>query len=185
MGIPIDKEVGEALYTAILTDTGRFTYSNTSKKTHLQVAELFDAGIDHNRVAQEIYQSKRVERIILRNEIMSSLEMLAGGKACIALMTAEMLDRSQALPEETEGMVEELRNIDGVEIAAFLREEEGKTKATFRSKGNYDVSKIAMNFGGGGHRNAAGCLVDQPINDFKIAVIEAIEKEIGEWKGKE
>ncbi len=182
MGAHIDSEIGLALYTALVTDTGRFMYSNTSKKTHMQAAELFDSGMDHNRVSLEVYQNKRMERMVLRNKILSTLEMLYGNKACIALMTEEMLEESNALMEETEGLVEELRNIEGIEIAAFLREEEGNTKATFRSKGKYDVARIAAGFGGGGHKNSAGCVVNKPIEEFKAEVIEAIGKELETWK---
>ena len=185
MGIFIDQDIGQALYTALVTDTGRFMYSNTSKKTHLQVAELYDSGMDRNRVALEIYQNKRPERIVLRNKILSTLEILFDGQACIAFMTEDMLVNSKAMMEETEGLVEELRNIEGVEIAAFLREDEDSVKATFRSKGKYDVSKIAQSFGGGGHKNAAGCSVDMPIGEFKEKVIAAIEKELKTWKDQE
>lgn len=185
MGAYIDKEVGQALYTAMVTDTGRFMYSNTSKKTHLQVAELFDSGMDHHVISVEIYQNNSLEQVVLRNKVLSTLEILFDGQASLAYMTKEMLEKSKAMMEETEGLVEELRNIEGVEIAAFIREEDGGVKASFRAKGKYDVSKIASSFGGGGHKNAAGCLVDMPLEEFKVQVIEAIEKELRAWKDQE
>jgi phosphoesterase RecJ-like protein len=177
----IDARIAEAIYTAILTDTGRFMYSNTTGNTHAITSELFDIGIDHNKVGVEIYQKKRLEKIRLMNAIMESLEMIYEGKACIAVMTEQMLIDTGALREETEGVVEELRSIDGVEIAAFIKEEKDGIKVTMRSKTEADVSKIATKFGGGGHKKAAGCTMHGTIEEVKSLITQAVKLELNEF----
>ena len=174
----LDVNAGEAIYTAIVTDTGKFMYSNTRGSTHRIVWELFQKGIDHNRVAVEVYQKKRIEKVRLMNSIMSTMKIFANGRASMAHMSEAMLVESGAYPEETEGLVEELRSIDGVEIAVFLKEENGQVKVTMRSKSEGDVSKIAMQFNGGGHKKAAGCMIEGKLADVKTLVVEAINREL-------
>ncbi len=184
MGQAIDADMGEALYTAIVTDTGRFMYSNTSGATHLTVAELYNTGMDHNRAAIEIYQKKRVEKVKLEIAVLSTMEMIHNGRGCIAVMTRQMLADTGAWQEETEGIVEELRNIDCVEISALLREEEDRIKVTMRSKTEADVSKIAGSFGGGGHKRAAGCTLSGSIDEAKQIIIRAVNQHLNDLEGQ-
>ncbi len=183
MGVVLDAEIAEAIYTAILTDTGSFIYSNTSASTHMTVAELYKTGMDHNKIAVEVYQRKRLEKVKLFIAILNTMEMICGGKANLAVMTQQMLTETGALPAETDGLVEELRSIDGVEISAFLREEEGKVRVTMRSKTKADVSKIALKFAGGGHTKAAGCTIPGTIEEVKPFIIEAICEELDSIEG--
>ncbi|HZK01583.1 MAG TPA: bifunctional oligoribonuclease/PAP phosphatase NrnA [Anaerovoracaceae bacterium] len=176
----IESDIAEAIYTAIVTDTGRFMYSNTSGKTHRIVAELLDTGMDHNKVSVEVYQRNRLERIRLINSIMSTLEIASHGRCSLAIMTEQMLMDTGAYVEETEGVVEELRSIDGVEISAFLKQEKDNVKVTLRSKTEADVSKIAMQFNGGGHKRAAGCTISGDINEVKLLIMQSIQKELND-----
>ncbi|GAB1475238.1 bifunctional oligoribonuclease/PAP phosphatase NrnA [Bacillota bacterium] len=178
MNLSIGSETAEELFAAIVTDTGRFMYSNTSGATHIAAAELYETGMDHNRVAIEIYQKKRIEKVRLMNAIMSTMEIFAEGKGIIAVMLKQMLDETGAYSEETEGMVEELRSIEGVEIAVFLKEEKDGVKVTMRSKTFADVSAIAASFGGGGHKKAAGCTINSGIDDVKALITEAVKSEL-------
>lgn len=184
MGLVIDMVTAEELFTAIATDTGRFMYSNATGATHLAVAELYETGMDHNKVAIEIYQRRRVEKVKLMNAIMSTMELFGEGKGIIAVMTKQLLNETGAYPDETEGMVEELRNIDGVEIAAFIKEENDGVKVTMRSKTLADVSRIAAQFGGGGHKKAAGCTVKGDIVDVKSLIMQAVNDELNKYERK-
>ena len=180
MGIPVDVEMAEAIYTAITTDTGNFQYTNTTKDTHLIAAELFDIGIDLEKISVEIYQNIRHEKLKLLNEVIGTLEMLCDGKADLACVTQEMLKRTGALMEETEGMIETLRNLSGVEISAFLKENGPKEiKVGLRAKTYGDVSVIAQSFGGGGHKKAAGCTIRTDLQEAKqmvsLAIIEHLK----------
>jgi phosphoesterase RecJ-like protein len=149
----------------------------------MTVAELYKTGMDHNKIAVEIYQRKRLEKVKLFNAILSTMELIRRGKANLAVMTQQMLTETGAFPTETEGLVEELRNIDGVEISAFLREEEGRVRVTMRAKTEADVSKIAMRFGGGGHTKAAGCTIPGSIDEVKPLIIDAISEQLDSLEG--
>ncbi|MDF3001360.1 MAG: bifunctional oligoribonuclease/PAP phosphatase NrnA, partial [Bacillota bacterium] len=175
MGVEVDVEMAEAIYTAITTDTGNFQYTNTTKTTHLIAAELFEIGIDLEKISVEIYQNIRHEKLKIMNEVIGTIEMVCGGKADIAHVTQEMLKKTGALMEETEGIIETLRNISGVEISAFLKENsENEIKVGLRAKTYGDVSVIAQSFGGGGHKKAAGCTIHAPLEEAKKQIIAAV-----------
>lgn len=171
MGVSIDQEIGEAIFAAITTDTGNFQYSNTSKRSHEIMAELYDAGIDANRVSIELYENQRIEKIQIKNKVLNTLSLICDGKGAICYMTEEMLAESGASSDETDGVVQELRSISSVEIAAFLKEMPGgKVKASLRSKRYADVAEIAAAFGGGGHIRAAGCTMECTLSDAFDAI---------------
>ena len=179
MGVPIDVEMAEAIYTAIATDTGNFQYTNTTKNTHLITAELFDIGIDLEKISVEVYQNVRHEKLKLMNAVIGTIEMICDGKADIAYVTQEMLEKTGALMEETEGIIELLRNISGVEISVFLKEiSENEIKVGFRAKTYEDVSVLAQVFGGGGHKKAAGCTIFAPLEEAKKQVITALQEHL-------
>ena len=181
MGIDINVEMAEAIYTAITTDTGNFQYTNTTKTTHLITADLFDIGIDLEKISVEVYQNIRHEKLKITNEVINTIEMLNNGKADIAYVTQEMLKKTGALMEETEGIIETLRNISGVEISAFMKESKpNEIKVGLRAKTYGDVSAIAQLFGGGGHKKAAGCTLYTSLEDAKrqisLAIVTHLEK---------
>ena len=173
MDVEIDKEMGEALYAAVTTDTGNFQYSNTVAETHLLAAKLFDLGIDHWYVSRMLYQSTRVEKIRLSGKILQTLRLLEGGLVALAYISEDMLKEADALLEDAEGSSEVLRGIIGVEVGIFAKEAEPNvTKFSMRSKEWVDVSVIAMKHGGGGHTRAAGCTIKAPLHEA-IKMVEA------------
>jgi phosphoesterase RecJ-like protein len=175
LDVKIDSKIAEGIYTAIITDTGNFQYTNTTKTTHLIAAELFDIGIDLEKISVEIYQNVRFEQIKIACEIFENMEMLFNGKANIAYVTQEMLYKTGALMEETEGVISTLRNIRGVEISAFLKEKQkNEIKVGLRSKTYGDVSIIAQKFGGGGHQKAAGCTLSTSLEEAKKLITAEI-----------
>lgn len=179
MGLPITKEIGEALYTGISTDTGNFQYSNATRDSHIITAALYDAGIDHSDIAVKLYQSTRLEKIQITNRVLNNLKIFADGKAAMAYVNQDMLDEVGASIEETEGVVETLRNVQGVEIAAFLKEREPQlVKVSMRAKTTGNVAQVAMKFGGGGHIKAAGCTLHTDIESACRQLQEAIEESL-------
>ena len=181
MGIAIDQEIGEAIFAAITTDTGNFQYSNTSKKSRQIMASLYDAGIDANKVSIELYENQRIEKILIKNKVLSTLSLICEGKGAICYMTEAMLAETGASGDETDGVVQELRSINSVEIAAFLKEiPGGKVKASLRSKRYADVAEIAASFGGGGHIRAAGCTftctLGEAFDAIKEKMMDSLEK---------
>lgn len=166
LGGEIDREIGEAIFAAITTDTGNFQYSNTTKETHEIVAALYDVGIEPNKVSVCLYENVRLERLLIQNKAMATLTILCNGKVVMAYVTQEMLKEVGASMDETEGVVESLRSINGVEIAAFLKEAEPeKIKISMRAKSQANVSGIAEKIGGGGHAKAAGCTINKNLTE--------------------
>lgn len=179
MGIEPDKEIGEAIYTGIATDTGNFQYTNTTKKTHQIVAELYDLGIDTKEINVTLYQSVRMQKLRLRTLIMNEMEMFCDGLASIGWVTLDMYSEADAKVDESDGMNAVLRDIRGVEIGVFLREKhKNEVKVGLRSKKHIDVSEICAKFDGGGHKHAAGCTIHMTMEEtiplIKEAVTEAI-----------
>jgi phosphoesterase RecJ-like protein len=174
---PITSEIAEALYASIVTDTGRFQYSNTTPETHLIVADLLSYGVDTQRLSVELYQNVRPEKLKLESAVVEGMKFASDGRAVIGILTNEMKDRIGALEEETEGISELLRSIRGVEVSVFLYEKySGQVKASMRSKSSYDVATLAGKFGGGGHPAAAGFKSDKPIDQVASEIAGELEK---------
>ena len=175
-----DGEMGNALYAAIITDTGRFSYSNTQKITHSIVAELYDWGMDHEEVYQEIYESNRFQRLLVETYAMNTMEMSADGRLAMCYADRKAFEISGAEESETEGVVGKLRAIQGVEVAAFLKERaNGTISVSLRTKKYMDAYHIAAVLGGGGHKRAAGAtLRDISLEDARQKVRKIIENEL-------
>jgi len=174
-----DIEMAEALYAAITTDTGNFQYSNTTKNTHQIVAELYDWGLDSNKVSVEIYENNRIQRIEATTKALTTLKMLSGGKGAVAYISKADLERIGAKAGETEDVVQTLRSIRGVEYAAFIKEkDENLIRVSLRAKRNGDVSEIAKIFDGGGHTKAAGCTLHTSLEEAVSLIEEEIIKRI-------
>lgn len=185
LGTVIDREIAEALYIAIATDTGNFQYTNTTKETHLVVAQLFDVGIDLEKISVELYQKIRFEKLRITNEIIDTIEMLCDGKGNLAYVTQDMLLKTGATMDETEGMTETLRNINGVEISCFLKElSPNEIKVSLRAKTYGNVAAIAQQFGGGGHIKAAGCTIRGTMAEAKKLMADAIKGHLAETAAK-
>jgi phosphoesterase RecJ-like protein len=176
LGVEIGYDVAVNIYVAILTDTGSFHYSNSSPEAFHIAGEMIRRGIDPWAVAEQVYETQSADRLRLLGRVLSSLEITAGGKvASITTMKKDLADFS-AGKDSLEGFINYPRSILGVEVAVAFREEgEGEFRVSFRSKGRVDVSAVALAFGGGGHRNAAGCTVRGPFAEVKRKVFGALE----------
>jgi len=178
MGIGLDKTQAEAIYAAILTDTGNFQYGNTTIRSHLITVELFKLGVDHGYVNRMLYQNTRIQKLHISGKILNTIKMLAGEQAVIAYVTKEMLREAGALMEDTEGASEMLRNISGVELSIFAKETgANETKISMRSKKWADAAELTMKYKGGGHTGAAGCTIPEPI----AAAMKMIEADVEEY----
>ena len=177
MNIHIDKDMATCLYTAISTDTGRFMYSNTTYETHIIASELLKTGIDLNSINIYLYQNRSVERTRLFLDALYNMELYLDGKVGMAIVTQQMMDKYNAKLEDTEGIVSFIRDTGPIEVACLLKEiSEEEIKVSFRSKKYVDVSKIAIEFGGGGHIRAAGCTIYDTIDNAKNIVLDEILK---------
>lgn len=172
--VKINPDEAMALYAAIMTDTGSFRYSNTSSRTHRIAAELIDIGVKPYEMHTKIYETGSVQDTNLLGEALQTMKLTDDGKIAWLWVTKEMLKKTKASLEGTEGIINFARSIDGVEIAILFRETgtEDRIKVSFRSKGRVDVNKLAASFGGGGHPTASGCTVFGKIEEVEKKVLE-------------
>lgn len=156
LGWPLNPAAATCLYTGLVTDTGRFCYSNTNPLVLRAAADLVAAGADPWAITQQAY-STSLERLKLFGRVLASLELLANGRLALARARQTDLDELGCPPSDLDRIVEELRAIRGVEVAALVKETaDGGVKASLRSRGAVDVGALALTLGGGGHKNAAG-----------------------------
>lgn len=166
LGVPIDKEIAEDLYVAIMTDTGCFRYSNTTAECHLVTAELYKAGIEFDKLGTLIYDTLPLAQIKLEAMIIEWMELFEDGKAVISYVTQEKLKEIGATYDMTNSCIDVLRKIDSVEVCAFLKEhEDGSIKLSMRAKSYADVNWVARALGGGGHVRAAGATFNVPMDE--------------------
>jgi phosphoesterase RecJ-like protein len=159
--VDITPSMATALYAAILSDTGAFTYSSTTADTFALVHDLAAHGANPSQIARDIYFSNPASKIRLLGIALSNLQ--CDGNLAWTWVTSEDMDRIGAVAEDCEGVVNYLISIAGVESAVFLREVASQFRLSIRSKGKLDVAQIAEHFGGGGHRSASGCTLDGPL----------------------
>lgn len=179
MGAKVDKKIAEALFAAITTDCGNFQYSNTTRRTFEIACELMDTGFNLVEVSNAIYQNNPPQRIKLEAEIMGTMELCGDGKVAIAYVTQEMLRKTGARLEDTDGIINVLRGIAGVEVAALFKEnEERKIKLSMRAKSYANVAEVAQKYNGGGHVRAAGCTLEmtmsEAIGTMKPHIVNAV-----------
>lgn len=182
MDVKLDVEAGEALYTGIVTDTGNFQYTNTTKKTHIIAAELIELGIDKKNINITLYQSQRLQKLKLHSMIMDNMQTFCDGRAAMAYVTLDMYEKAGAKTSESDGINSTLRDIQGVEVAIFLREmSEHEIKVGFRSKNYVDVAEICVKLGGGGHKHAAGCTVLKTMEETLPLIKAEVESVMAEY----
>ena len=172
----IDKTVAESIYTGINTDTGSFQYSNTTADTHAIASDLMTYGVDHTAINVKLYQTIPMTKLKIQASILQRAEFLFGGKVAVGYVTGEMLEEAGAVLDDAEGTIDMLRNIEGVEIAAFLKEKGEAVKVSMRAKSYANVAEIVSVFGGGGHVKAAGCTLEMGMDE----ALDVIKKAIGE-----
>lgn len=162
-GVRLNADIATCLYTAVLTDTGSFSYMGTNERTFALAQELVRAGADPVRIAQNVYFSNPTSKMRLLGAALSHLHR--DGALAWMYINRDDMERSGAMEEDCEGLVNYALAIEGIEVAAFLRElSDGRFRVSLRSKGAINVSKIAEMFGGGGHECASGFAVDGPLS---------------------
>ena len=172
LDLTITAPVARALYTALLTDTGGFRFSNTTPRCHAIAGQLLAAGVDPEEMYRRIYASVSPGRLHLLREALSSLEVdSAHGLAWITL-PAGAVERHGVKPEELDGLAEHPRSVAGTRMAIFFRDlGHGQVKVSFRSTGEVDVNRFARRFGGGGHAKAAGALIAGELEEVRARVV--------------
>jgi phosphoesterase RecJ-like protein len=169
-------ELGNSIYTGLLTDTGGFRYANTTPKVMRIAAEMLQLGVNGNELADRLLEKLTLSHIILLQKTLSTLSFSEDKKISWVSVTLEDIAEANASNEDLEGLVNYPRNIEGVEVGILFKEvEENKYKVSMRSAGIADVALIAKSFGGGGHYRAAGCTIVGNLQE----IISKVVKEVG------
>jgi phosphoesterase RecJ-like protein len=176
-GHPISPDVAVCLYTAILSDTGSFRYSNANPEAFSIASAMVRIGVSPWHVAGNLYESHPIERIKLLSHVLETLSVSACGRFGSVAVTNEMFHATGAGPEHTDGLINYPRSIRGVEVALFFRQVDGdQFKVSFRSKGLVDVGSLARELGGGGHHNAAGATVCGTMEQVRRIVFDRLNE---------
>jgi phosphoesterase RecJ-like protein len=158
--VPITRAIAEALYVAVMTDTGSFRYSNTDTHAHHMAAELLSHGLDPQAIHAEVHSHASAGRLRFFGEVLTALETLEGGKLIVLEASPEQFQRHGLEGPDTEGLVDLPRVVSGVDVVALFSEiEPGKVKVSMRSTGRVAIDAIATRLGGGGHPHAAGVML--------------------------
>lgn len=177
----INKECGKALMTGVLTDTSGFKNDNVDKNTYLMAAEMLDVGIDIYNLQREVLTIVTKPQLELKKIALDRLEFFDNGKIAFSYVTKKDMDSVGAMVGDHEGLVEIGRDIIGVEVSIFMREDEG-FKISLRSNGSVKVNEIAEFFDGGGHEMAAGLNIDKNLEDAKNDIIRETMKVVDRYE---
>ena len=175
LGVEITKDIGTCLLTGIITDTGGFKYPGVTAETFEFASWLLGIGVNVSEIYKRVLQVKTKTNFELSKLVMERLEFLEEGKIAYTYITKEDLDKVGAETGDHEGLVEIGRDIEGVEVSIFLREEGNGYKASLRSNNYLNVSDICMVFGGGGHPRAAGCNIPGTLENAKQKIISQVK----------
>jgi phosphoesterase RecJ-like protein len=167
-GIEIDKDSAICIYTALVTDTGSFQYESVNDRVFEIASELVKCGVEPNYVAKMLFQRDRLSRLRLLAKAYDTIELCCDGRVAFVEVTKEMMEITGAIKEDTDTIVNSVRNIATVEVACMLREDDEGIKISLRSKNYFDVSKVAKSLGGGGHIRAAGATIKGEFDFEKV-----------------
>ncbi len=172
----IDQSMATNLYAAILTDTGRFHYTNTTPSCMRAAAHLLELGADAVEVTEKVYFNLKPQVVKLTGRVVGDMEFELDGRLCLLTVDQKTLAEAHVDNGDIEGLVNYTLYARGVEVGALFTELSAeKTKVSFRSHNDLDVAAIAAHFGGGGHINASGCIVDMPLRETRETIIRYIK----------
>lgn len=177
----IDREAAVQLYTAILTDTGRFRFNSTSRKTMEIAGKLIELGADPRYISDNVYYSMDESTMRLIGKVFSKMEFCDDGRICLIAIDNEIIRTTDFNSADTEGMAEYTLFGKGVQVGGLLREmRPGYTKVSLRSRVKFDVGALAHKYGGGGHRNASGYHLDLPLEPAREKVLRDLKEVVGD-----
>jgi len=177
IGYELTPEVAGGLVTAIAMDTGWFRHSNTRAGTFRAVAELIDAGVKVDEIYRKLFERNTLGRLKLMGETLVNMRTDLAGKIAYATISREDLVRTGAIPPDSEDLVDFTVSLRGVEVGMlFIEQIRGAVKVSFRARSGLDCARLAAQFGGGGHREAAGATLVGPMNEVVARVVKAVRE---------
>ena len=177
MKADITKNIANAIYSAIVSDTGSFRYSNTTKNTFEIASKLMDFGVENAKIMKILFETKTMDQTKIMSDIISNMEFFFDGKVCITYCDNDMLQKYNLCFDDVDEYVGLARTIEGVEVGAFLKcISQTETKASLRSNEYADVSQIAKQLGGGGHIRAAGVTINGDMQTAKQLLLDKFKE---------
>ena len=183
-GVKPDRNIATCIYTAIVTDTGRFSFSNTTIETHLNASELLQYGVRPAEIHNALYRQKTPEHLRFLSEVLGRIQLTAGGRVGWIVISKELVEKTGYSPSDTQEFIDLVKSIKGLQIAVLLREtdEPGKVKVSWRTDQGIDGIAIASKWGGGGHPRASGATVRASIAAAEREVIAETVKHVNGTK---
>jgi phosphoesterase RecJ-like protein len=179
LGVPLSVEIATHVYLAILTDTGSFHYSSISPRTFDICRQTLEAGVDPVQMARNVYDTNNMGRLKIFGAVLSAMQIDPTGRIAIVYIDHAMARQAGGTYEDTEGLVNLPLSVKEILAVVFFKQSEGtEYRVSLRSKGEIDVGGVAKQFGGGGHKNAAGCTVSGPIDALQHTFVEKIQRAI-------
>ncbi len=173
-GVKADKNIATCVYTTIVTDTGRFSFSNTTTETHLNAAELLNCGVRPGEIHAALYRQKTKEQLAFLAEVLGRIRLTDDGKVGWIVISKELIEKTGFPPGDTQEYIDQVKSIKGVRVAILLREvdEPGKVKVSWRTDAGIDGIQLASKYGGGGHPRASGATFRGTIQDAEKTIVE-------------
>jgi phosphoesterase RecJ-like protein len=183
-GVRVTTEIAECVYTALLTDTGSFHYSNTTERTFKIASELVRTGVRPAKTAEAIFGNYQWPKIEWLGQVLATAQRDDSGQVAWMRQTLAMQEKSRACEEDTDGFVNYPLTVGEVQAAVLFKEcAPGVYRTSLRSKGEVNVAKVAEHFGGGGHRNAAGCTLKGNLNELEQQVVPLLQDAVKRANG--
>lgn len=177
LGIEFNRNICNALYTGIATDTGCFKYTNVTPETHFISAQLMEYGCDSYKINKSMFETIPRKKKALEAFVIGNMEYYHNGEVAFAYITKEILNKFDISEDQVEGISAIPRTIEGVKVGITLREKDEKTfKISVRTNDGVNASEICNNFGGGGHAAAAGCAIEGNLQQVKDLILPVVYK---------
>ena len=181
LGVTLTPEIATHVYIAILTDTGGFHFSHITPHTFEICRRCTEAGAEPEAIARAVYDSSTMARLRLMGAVLHNLDFEANGRAALANLSLRLLEQTGATHEDSDGLINIPLSVKDIQAVAFFKEiEPNSYRISMRSKGDVDVNRVANTFGGGGHKNAAGCTLNGPYADVRAKLLEELCRSLTE-----
>ena len=182
--IDFTKDICEGIFSAIMTDTGSFRYSNTNIHCHEIAIECYKAGVDTSYIYQQVYENTTKSRVKLLGTVLHQIHYELDGELAWFIVYNTMMEQCEADKTDVGGFADFVRSINGVEVALMIIESgENKCKVNFRSKGKYIVNDMANTLGGGGHPLASGAKIQESVKKATPHILDVVRKSIVSQQG--
>jgi phosphoesterase RecJ-like protein len=178
LGVPLVGLLGEYVYLALISDTGDFCFNNTRPETLEMAAEILRLGLLPGPFHEQKQSTGTLNQLQMRGTVLQQARLHAEGRVSLIAFTRDLFAQTGTGPEDTEGLVNTVLYVRGVQVAISLREEDHGIKFSLRSKGSVNVQAVAARFGGGGHRNAAGGTLHTDMDMAKATMLRAVTEEL-------